>query len=186
MTPHLRAYRGSCIFTNVMSKLSVSLSMFSSLSKTARLSADFSSESIMFPITIFYMNDSWWNSYVCTYLIFFNDTYKSRQPKIRFPPTVYLTSYGLPPQFRFLFQKHPEKSTTEGLCRLEADLHHTASVLVYESTEVKGCLRYCIWLLLLHLRFWRSRCQIGQLLHRFVREIRGFLRTLGNPFHHLQ
>lgn len=42
VTPHLRAYRGSCILTNVMSKLSVSLSMFSSLSITARLSGDFS------------------------------------------------------------------------------------------------------------------------------------------------
>lgn len=38
VTPHFRAYRASAIFTNVMSKLSVSLSMFSSFSKTAILS----------------------------------------------------------------------------------------------------------------------------------------------------
>lgn len=66
-------------------------------------------------------------------------TYKNRQPKIRSLPTVYPTFCGSPPQFRFLFQKHPAKLATEGLCRLEADLHHTASALVYGNTKVKGC-----------------------------------------------
>lgn len=40
VTPHLRAYRASAILTKVMSKLSVSLSMFSSFSRICLLSSE--------------------------------------------------------------------------------------------------------------------------------------------------
>ena len=91
MTPHFLAYLESAILTNVISKLSVSLSMFSNLIRACVLSGSSRSTEISKKKKIF----------VLITILRLYYTHRRKQPKSHFRPIIYPTFSCWPLRFHF-------------------------------------------------------------------------------------